>query len=89
MKKTMSKDKDKGTKTAVGFRKGRKKKCGLCLATIIEVDYKDVNTMKRYMTDRGKITPRRNTGLCPKHQRSLASAVKRSREIGLAPYVLE
>ena len=71
------------------FRRVRKKKCSVCISRIEEVDYKDMNTLRRYVTDRGKIAPRRNTGLCPKHQRAVASAVKRAREASLLSYVID
>lgn len=79
---------DKRKKT-VKFRRVKKKVCGLCAARIDEVDYKEVNYLKRYMTDRGKIAPRRMTGLCPKHQRDVAKCIKKARVIGLVPYVVE
>ena len=54
-----------------------------------EIDYKDVNKLKRYVSERGKILPRRITGNCAKHQRALTVAVKRSRHIALMPYTVE
>ena len=68
---------------------GRKKPCKLCMDRIVLVDYKDERRLRRFMTDRGKITPRRITGTCAKHQRMLAAAVKRARLIALVPYVRE
>ena len=73
----------------VKFRRARKKVCGLCASNVTVVDYKEINTLRKYMSDRGKIAPRRITGLCPKHQRSLSRAIKRSREIGIVPYVVD
>lgn len=67
----------------------RKKKCKFCLDRVTYVDYKDERRVRRFMTDRGKITPRRITGTCAKHQRMLAMAVKRARLIALVPYVRE
>ena len=52
-----------------------------------EIDYKDVNKLKRYVSERGKILPRRITGNCAKHQRALTVAIKRARHIALMPYV--
>jgi small subunit ribosomal protein S18 len=66
-----------------------KKPCKLCKDKIIAIDYKDERRLKRFMTDRGKITPRRITGTCAKHQRILAAAVKRARMIALVPFVKE
>ena len=67
----------------------RKKKCKFCLDRVTYLDYKDERRLRRFMTDRGKITPRRITGTCAKHQRMLAAAVKRARLIALVPYVRE
>lgn len=67
----------------------RKKKCKFCLDRVTHIDYKDERRIRRFMTDRGKITPRRITGTCAKHQRMLAHAVKRARLIALVPYVRE
>jgi small subunit ribosomal protein S18 len=64
----------------------RKKVCKLCVRKIKKVDYKDVDLLKRFVTDRGKILPRRITGTCAKHQRMLASAIKRARFIALLPF---
>ena len=54
-----------------------------------EIDYKDVPSVRRFLTDRGKIKGRRKTGTCAKHQRRLAVAVKRARHIALIPYTAE
>jgi small subunit ribosomal protein S18 len=56
---------------------------------IDEVDYKDVDTLRRYVTEHGRIRPRRQTGTCARHQRSLATAVKRARHLALLPFVAE
>ena len=64
----------------------RKKVCKLCVRKIKKVDYKDIDLLKRFVTDRGKILPRRITGTCAKHQRMLASAIKRARFIALLPF---
>ena len=53
------------------------------------IDYKDTNKLKRYMSERGKILPRRITGTCAKHQRALTAAIKRSRHVALMPYTLD
>ena len=67
----------------------RKKVCVFCGKENNEIDYKDVNKLKRYVSERGKILPRRITGNCAKHQRALTVAVKRARHIALMPYVAE
>lgn len=71
-----------------GGRKGffKKKICKFC-AQKLKIDYKDPDTLKRFITERGKILPRRITGSCAKHQRSLALAIKRSRALAYLPYV--
>ena len=67
----------------------RKKVCVFCSDTNQVIDYKDVNLLKKYVSERGKILPRRITGNCAKHQRELTVAVKRARQIALIPYVIE
>ena len=67
----------------------RKKVCAFCAGKVDVIDYKDVNTVKRYISERGKILPRRITGTCAKHQRALTVAVKRARQVALIPYVIE
>ncbi|MDO5100057.1 MAG: 30S ribosomal protein S18 [Eubacteriales bacterium] len=69
----------------------RKKVCVFCGKDkeLNEVDYKDVNKLKRYVSERGKILPRRITGNCAKHQRALTVAIKRARHLALMPYVVE
>ena len=66
----------------------RKKVCRFC-ANKAKIDYKDADALRRYMTERGKILPRRITGTCAKHQREVAKAIKRARSICLLPYVAE
>ena len=69
------------------FYRPRKKVCVFCEKGIKEIDYKDVATLSRFISDKGKILPRRITGTCAKHQRQLARAIKRAREMALIPYV--
>ena len=72
------------------FKKTSKKKvCSFCVDKVAESDYKDVNKLKRYITEKGKILPRRQTGTCAEHQRALTVAIKRAREMALLPYVGE
>ncbi|MCR4691854.1 MAG: 30S ribosomal protein S18 [Lachnospiraceae bacterium] len=66
----------------------RKKVCVFC-GKESEIDYKDVNKLKRYVSERGKILPRRITGNCAKHQRALTVAIKRARHLALMPYVAD
>lgn len=67
----------------------RRKVCTFCVDKVDSIDYKDLAKLKRYMSERGKILPRRMTGTCAKHQRQLATAIKRSRTIALLPYVTD
>jgi small subunit ribosomal protein S18 len=64
----------------------RRKVCYFCMDGIGTVDYKDIGRLRRYISDRGKIEPRRQTGTCAKHQRSLSRAVKRARHVALIPF---
>ena len=66
--------------------KPRKRICSFCSNKSEVIDYKDINTLKKHITDRGKILPRRVSGNCAKHQRELTTAIKRSRQIALLPY---
>lgn len=64
----------------------RKKVCIYCADKDKEIDYKDTQTLKRFISDRGKILPRRVTGACAKHQRKITTAIKRARQVALLPY---
>lgn len=64
-----------------------KKACRFCSEDVTHIDYKDLDRIGRYVTDRGKILPSRLTGTCAKHQRVLARAIKRARFVALLPYV--
>ena len=66
------------------FFKKKKKVCYMCTGR--DIDYKDVETLKRYINDKGKILPRRVTGACAKHQRHIAEQIKKARAIALLPY---
>lgn len=65
----------------------KRKVCAFCVDRMAEIDHKDVNRLRRYLSDRGKIEPRRKTGTCARHQRALAVALKRARHVALLPYV--
>ncbi len=69
--------------------KKKKKNCSFCADKIDYVDYKDAHKLKRYLSERGKILPRRITGTCAEHQRQVALAIKRAREAALIDYVFE
>jgi small subunit ribosomal protein S18 len=66
---------------------GRRKSCFFCKSKVDEVDYKNVNELRRYVSEKGKIRNRRISGACRRHQRQVAVAVKRARELALLPYV--
>ena len=67
----------------------RKKICIFCADKVDYIDYKDTAKLRKFITERGKIAPRRGTGVCAKHQRELAIAIKRARVMALLPYVAE
>ena len=66
---------------------GRRKPCPFCKDKIEQVDYKDIATLRRFISERGKIRSRRISGACRRHQSQIATAVKRAREVALLPYV--
>ena len=70
-----------------GYGPRRRKVCAFCVAKAKKIDYKNASKLQQYITDRGKITPRRKTGVCARHQRALAIAIKRARHLALLPYV--
>lgn len=70
-------------------RRMKRKVCAFCADKTAEIDYKDVARLRRFLSERAKILPRRITGTCAKHQRELTIAVKRARHIALIPYVGE
>ena len=67
----------------------RRKVCVFCSDKNQVIDYKDANLLRKYISERGKILPRRITGSCAKHQRELTVAIKRARHVALIPYVIE
>jgi small subunit ribosomal protein S18 len=69
-----------------GGRRPHRKVCNFCVEKIDEIDYKEVSRLRRYVSERGKILPRRVTGTCARHQRRLTVALKRARHIALLPY---
>ncbi|MFC2004071.1 30S ribosomal protein S18 [Chloroflexota bacterium] len=75
----------------IGWKRQRyvptRKVCFFCAGKVEVVDYKDPQKLRGYISDRGKIAPRRRTGTCAKHQRILATAIKRARHLALLPYV--
>jgi len=79
----------RSTRKRRGFRPRRRKVCYFCTNPGVAIDYKDVDLMRKFISDRGKIMPRRRTGSCPKHQREIARQIKKSREIALIPYAAD
>ena len=67
----------------------RRKVCAFCVDKVEHVDYKDAGKLRKYMSERGKILPRRMTGTCARHQRQLTDAIKRARHVALLPYTAE
>ncbi len=67
----------------------RRRVCRFCAEHIDVIDYKDTARLRMYITERGKIEPRRKTGACAKHQRMLSRAIKRARQVALLPYVIQ
>ena len=84
---------EKGDKADAPMRRRpnrrRRKVCAFCVDKAESIDYKDVNKLRKFVTERGKILPRRISGTCAKHQRELTSSIKRSRNIALLPFTTE
>ena len=70
-------------------RKPKKKICSFCVDKVETIDYKEINKIRRYTTERGKILPRRISGNCAKHQRRVTLAIKRARIVALLPFTAE
>lgn len=67
----------------------RRKVCQFCVDKATFIDYKDTAKLRRFVSERGKILPRRTTGTCAQHQRNLTEAIKRARQVALMPYVID
>ena len=72
-----------------GGRFGRRRVCSFCVDKAESIDYKDPSKLRRYVSDRGKIEPRRKTGTCARHQRMLTTALKRARHVALLPFTAQ
>lgn len=72
-----------------GNRGPRRKVCSFCVDKVQEIDYKDAAKLRKFITERGKILPRRISGTCAKHQRQLTIAIKRARNVALLPFTAE
>ena len=86
MKKQVKNNASYDDKNPKKVKKSPKKVCAFCADKIEAIDYKDVAKLRKYMTEKGKIIPRRTTGVCARHQRELTSAIKRARVMALLPY---
>jgi small subunit ribosomal protein S18 len=88
MARNNDRDRDRGSKRVLKDNRprGKKKVCIFCKDHATWVDYKDINVLKRFMSDRGKIRSRRVTGNCAQHQRDVQIAIKTAREVALLPY---
>ena len=75
--------------TIASVPRKRKKVCQFCVDKMTHIDYEDTAKLRRYLSERGKILPRRTTGTCAAHQRQLTVAIKRARQIALLPYVAD
>jgi len=79
---------DRGERPGGAMRmRKRKKVCAFCAEKLNDIDYKDIARLKKFLSERSKILPRRITGACSKHQKFLTTAVKRARHIALIPYI--
>ena len=85
----MAFERTEGSRPARPMRRGRKKVCSFCVDKVEHIDFKDTAKLRRYLSERGKILPRRTTGTCAAHQRQLTVAIKRARHIALLPYVAD
>ncbi len=83
----MSREDREGRGDRRGGRKGRRKVCSFCVDKVESIDYKDIAKLRKYLSERAKILPRRVTGTCAHHQRELTIAIKRARHLALLPYV--
>lgn len=85
----MAEKNSKRVKNDKPYRRPRKKVCSFCADRVDDIDYKDVEKLKKYVSDKGKILPRRVTGTCAKHQRKVTVAIQRARHIALLPYTVK
>jgi len=83
------KTEQRGRKRLAPATGGRRKSCFFCKSKVDEIDYKNIGELRRYISEKGKIRSRRISGACRRHQRQVAVAVKRAREMALLPYVSE
>ena len=82
-------DRTENTQRPVRTNKRRKKVCTFCAEKVAYIDYKDSARLQKFISERGKILPRRISGTCAKHQRELTIAIKRARHVALLPYICD
>lgn len=85
----MSRERRKRAKKRESRNRGKAKRCYFTENGLVAIDYKDIDLLRRFVSERGKISPRRNTGTSAKFQRLVATAVKRARHLGMLPFVRE
>ena len=83
----MAFERTEGGRSGRPMHRGRRKVCSFCMDHIEHIDYKDVPRLRKYVSERAKIIPRRVTGTCARHQRQLTVAIKRARPLALLPYI--
>lgn len=89
VEKKLNKDKEDRKDKKFGFKPRKKRTCQFCTKGAAPISYKDEKTLRKYISERGKILPRRVTGTCAKHQRELVNAINRARHVAILPYVIE
>ncbi len=82
-------DSERGEGRSQRPRRGRRKVCIFCADKIAHIDYKDIARIRKFISERGKIQPKRMTGCCAQHQRDLTTAIKRARQVALLPFAGE
>jgi small subunit ribosomal protein S18 len=82
-------DKGEGKGGGMRMRRAKRKICQFCVDKVTDIDYKEVNKIRKFVSEKGKILPRRISGNCAKHQRQLTIAIKRARHIALLPFSAE
>ncbi len=85
----MAMDNNNSSSTGKPRSRKRRKVCAFCVDKVEQIDYKDAAKLKRFLSERSKILPRRTTGTCAMHQRQLTTAIKQARQIALLPYVTD
>ena len=82
-------DKEDRKDKKAGYKARKKRTCQFCTKGAAVISYKDEKTLRKFISERGKIFPRRVTGTCAKHQREIVNAINRARHVGILPYVIE